>query len=286
MKHPFNCQTETLILADQHLRYRLYSRNDLPQRRLVLVHGAGVAGRDTWEMLLAFLQHWSQILVIDQRGAGESVYPDGQEHPFTLQMLVADLHALVNHLGWDHFDLGGYSLGGLVSMLYKQQQHDRVGKQFLLESALLDRICMEETILLREKYSEAAQLLRSEDVDTGVRQFLDTISPNRKTTEQADQTAISRLAYRPLGFAYALDAVSQGIRTLDRKALIAAQGDVSSFIGGQSVELMHQLHADLASTLPNWHYFLVQGTDHSLPFQKPRQIARLMNQEMQRFLTI
>ncbi|MCD8513365.1 MAG: alpha/beta hydrolase [Nitrincola sp.] len=284
MKHPFHCQIETLVLPDQHLRYRLYTRNDLPERRLVLVHGAGVAGKDTWEMLVAFLQQWSSVLVLDQRGAGESCYPDQQEHSFTLMNLVSDLSALVNHLHWDYFDLGGYSLGGLVSMLYKQQYSDRVGKQFLLESALLDRICMEETILLRDKYSQAADLLRGQDVNTGVKQFLDTISPNRRTTEQADQMAISRLAYRPLGFAFALDAVSHGIRSLDRSALIAAQGDVSSFIGGQSVELMHQLHADLATTLPNWHYFLVPGTDHSLPFQKPRQIARIMNQEMQRYL--
>jgi hypothetical protein len=29
---------------------------------------------------------------------------------------------------------------------------------------------------------------------------------------------------------------------------------------------------------------MVPGTDHSLPFQKPRQIARIMNEELQRFL--
>lgn len=285
MKHPFECHVGQLCLADQRLSYRLYTQSGLPERHLVLVHGAGVAGRDTWEMLVAFLQHWSSVLVLDQRGAGQSHYPDYQEHPFTLPMLVSDLHALVTHLGWQHFDLGGYSLGGLVSLIYKQQYPDHVGKQFLLESALLDRMCMEETIALRDKYSEAAEHLRSQDVESGIRQFLETISPNRRTTPQADQLAISRLAQRPLGFAYALDAVSQGIRTLDRAALIAAQGDVSSFIGGQSVELMHQLHASLASTLPNWHYFLVPGTDHSLPFQKPRQIARLMNQEMLRYQT-
>jgi len=60
--------------------------------------------------------------------------------------------------------------------------------------------------------------------------------------------------------------------------------DVTSFIGGHSVDLMHQYHRELAERLPNWHYFLVGGTDHSLPFQKPRQIARIMEQELVRYL--
>lgn len=48
---------------------------------------------------------------------------------------------------------------------------------------------------------------------------------------------------------------------------------------------MHQLHLQLAERMPNWHYFHVAGTDHSLPFQKPRQIARIMNQELERYLS-
>ncbi|MFC6672803.1 hypothetical protein [Marinobacterium aestuariivivens] len=78
--------------------------------------------------------------------------------------------------------------------------------------------------------------------------------------------------------------MTRAIGELDREQLVAAQGDVSSFIGGRSVEPMHQYHCQLAERLPNWHYFLVAGTDHSLPFQKPRQIGRLMNQELSRYL--
>lgn len=278
---PTECQ---LRLPDQTLTYRVYRHPEVTTgRRLVLVHGAGVAGRDTWGVLQSFLQHWSEILVPDLRGTGGSVYPDGQEHPFSVQQLVADLTALVDHLGWWQFDLAGYSLGGLVSMLFKQQHSDRVNKQYLLESAVLDRPDWQSTVALREQYSGAAVHLRSEAKEQGIRQFLDAISPNRRITPQTESLTISRLGQRPLGFANALDAVTQAIRDIDREALLAAQGDVSSFIGGQSVELMHALHLHLAERLPNWHYFHVPGTDHSLPFQKPRQIARVMNSEFQRF---
>ncbi|KAA0875874.1 alpha/beta fold hydrolase [Nitrincola tapanii] len=286
MKSSLVCETRQLVLPDQILHYRLYRHpQNTSGRRLLLLHGAGVAGRDTWEMLISELHAWYEVLVPDQRGAGESVFPDGQEHPFSVHELVQDAQALVDHCGWWQFDLGGYSLGGLISLLLKQRLGDRVGKQFLLEAALLDRIDLSETLALRERYAQAAGHLRAQDQEAGIRQFLDTISPNRRTSIQTDQVAVSRLGRRPLGFAHALEAVNQAVRHLDREAVIAAQGDVSSFIGSQSVDAMHALHRALAACLPNWHYFLVAGTDHSLPFQKPRQIARTMNAEMQRFLS-
>ncbi|MBA4501863.1 alpha/beta fold hydrolase [Marinobacterium marinum] len=285
MKHPFAIQEDRLSLPDQQLHYRLYrNREAHSSRRLLLIHGAGVAGEDTWHMLTAFLSEWSEILVPDLRGAGGSYYPDGQEHAFDVHDLVNDMAALVDHMGWWQFDLGGYSLGGLVSMLLKQRCRDRVGKQYLLESAVLDRPDWGSTVELRRRYSEAAVHLRSVDRDQGIRQFLDTISPKRKVSVQAESVAVSRLARRPLGFANSLDAVTAAINTIDREVLLATQGDVSSFIGGQSVELMHQLHLSLAERMANWHYFMVPGTDHSLPFQKPRQIARIMNDELKRHL--
>ncbi|GAB0151721.1 alpha/beta fold hydrolase [Marinobacterium sp. BA1] len=285
MKHPFVISEHQLVLPDQHLHYRLYRNPVLHNgRKLLLIHGAGVAGEDTWHMLTAFLEHWQEILVPDLRGAGQSAFPDGGEHPFSVQTLVSDMSALLDQLGWWQFDLGGYSLGGLVSMLLKQRYPDRVGKQFLLESAVLDRPDWVSTIELRQRYSSAAVHLRSDDREQGIRQFLDTISPNRKASAQTESVAVSRLARRPLGFAHALDAVTAAINSIDRDALLASQGDVSSFIGGLSVELMHQLHLTLAEQMPNWHYFMVPGTDHSLPFQKPRQIARIMNAELARYL--
>lgn len=285
MNHPFTKTTRRLKLTDQHITYRLYKNPDIDStRKLVLLHGAGVAGVDTWEMITAFLTHWGEVLVPDQRGMGDTQYPDGKEYAFKTQELVADMNALVDHLGWWAFDLAGYSMGGLVSLLFKQQHGDRVGKQFLLEAAVLDRSCWNSTIELRQRYSDAAGQLRQDNVRHGVVGFLDAISPNRRVSPQVEELTISRLGQRPEGFANALDCVTHAINEIDRDALVAAQGDVTSFIGGNSVELMHEYQKELAERLPNWHYFMMPGTDHSLPYQKPRQIAGMMNSEMDRFL--
>lgn len=284
MRSGQNVSRRELHLADQIITYRIYKNPKIDNgKKLVLLHGAGVAGEDTWGMIATMLTQWQEILVPDQRGMGDTYYPDRCEYPFSAQMLVADLNALVDHLGWWEFDLGGYSLGGMVCMLFKQQHSDRVKKQFLLESALLDRPCWDSTVKLRQEYTAAAAHLRNDNRELGIRSFMDTISPNRRTSAQVEDATVSRLGRRPLGFAYALDCVTEAINSIDRELLVAAQGDVTSLIGGLSVDLMHQFHRDMAEGLPSWHYFMIPGTDHSLPFQKPRQIARIMNEETLRF---
>ncbi|WP_290702877.1 alpha/beta hydrolase [Amphritea sp.] len=285
MKHPYKITQHQLNLSDQQVSYQLYKKaGEGAPRRLVMLHGAGVAGEYTWSAIAMMLTQWDEILIPDQRGTGNTRYPDGKEYSFTVNELVNDISALVDHLGWWQFDLAGYSMGGMVSLLYKQRYHDRVKKQYLLEAAVLDRPSWESTVNLRHQFSTAAEQLKGNQAETGIKGFLDTISPNRKVAPQAELLTIQRLAERPLGFANALNCVTDAINSIDREALVAAQGDVSSFIGGHSVDLMHQYQRDLAERLPNWHYFLVAGTDHSLPFQKPRQISRIMDQELIRFL--
>ena len=271
--------------AGHSIAYRIYSHPGVTtNRRLVLIHGAGVAGRYTWEALQHFLIGWSEILVPDLRGAGDTQSLDSHEHPFLVEELVADLQALLSHLGWTRFDLGGYSLGGLVSLLLKQNLRDQVEKQYLLESAALDRLDWQETVSVRQQFAAAAQVLHQQHAETGIKRFLDTISPNRRVSEQVEKLTIQRLGERAKGFAHSLEAVNAAINQLDRERLLAAQGDVSSFIGSLSVDPMHELHRSLAEQMPNWHYFMIRGTDHSLPYQKPRQIAQLMNAELERYL--
>jgi pimeloyl-ACP methyl ester carboxylesterase len=280
------CYLDTFANAGYQHAFRIYRHPQSKSgRRLLLIHGAGVAGRFTWEALQCFLDGWSEILVPDLRGAGETISDNGIEHPFSVNDLVSDMTYLVDHLEWHEFDLAGYSLGGLVSLLMKQNLRDRVRKQYLLESALLDRKDWQETVSVRQSFSVAAKRLRETESDEGIRTFLDTISPNRKVSEAVERMTLQRLGERRLGFANSLDAVTNAALFIDRESLLAAQGDVSSFIGGLSVEPMHQLHQSLSDSLRNWHYHFVAGTDHSLPYQKPRQIARIMNDELKRYLS-
>jgi len=271
---------EKRCLEIGHLRccFYIYESNSVANnRRMLMLHGAGVAGQDTWSNIISMLDAWQTIVVPDLRGMGETVEVSGHESAFEIQQLVDDLQRLCTQLNWSKFDLAGYSLGGLVSLLYKQQYPQQVGQQFVLEPGLLDRQLWQDSQALRELYADAVKQLRSKDARAGVKYFLDTISPNRKSMAIAEELAIQRLMQRHLGFANALECVNLAAKHIDREQLVAAQGDMVSIIGALSVPSMHAYHRQLAAQQKNWFYHSIAGTDHSLPYQKPRQVARIFN---------
>ncbi|PPC79405.1 alpha/beta hydrolase [Pokkaliibacter plantistimulans] len=265
--------------------YQIYTKNVASSsERLVLLHGAGVAGELTWSAIVEHLDHWGQILVPDLRGMGETRHLDGSEYAFTVQEVCDDVVHLLDQLGWWRFDLGGYSFGGLIAMLLKQRNPSRVGQLYLLEPALLDRADINEVRSIRERYSEAAQHIRQQhDPSDGIRLFLDTIAPGRNRSDKTESMTISRLAERPLGFANALDSVTRSAHEVERDQLLEHLQHAELFAGGRSVRELHDhyLHLARQNTMVNYHE--VKGTDHSLPYQKPRQIARLMNEARQRY---
>ena len=103
-------------MATAHLgfetHYRLKGHED--GRRLVLVHGVG-SHLQSWDGVIARLGPGYRCLAYDLRGHGASAKVPG---PYAIEDFVADLTALVRHLGWDRFDLAGFSLGGLIGQAF------------------------------------------------------------------------------------------------------------------------------------------------------------------------
>lgn len=267
----------TLTLPAQEVFYRLYRIDDAPPRRLLLLHGGGVAGKITWGGILPHLKHWNEILVPDLRGTGKTRYPDHKEHAFEAEEVVADMTALLDHLAWDKFDLGGYSYGGLIAMLLKAARPARVENTYLLEPALLGKMSDEESIRSRELILHAARRLRElENMGEGLELFLDAVAPNRSRGSKNEEIIRERLSHRPAGLACAIECVSHAAKRLDRAALIGSQANVSSFIGGRSHPAVYHLCQEIAASRNDWICHLIQGADHALPFQKPELIAELM----------
>jgi pimeloyl-ACP methyl ester carboxylesterase len=273
----------TLTLPTQEVYYRLYRFDSAPPRRLLLLHGGGVAGKITWGGILPHLNHWNEILVPDLRGTGKTRHPDHKEHGFEAEEIVADLTALLDHLAWNKFDLGGYSYGGLIAMLLKADRPPEVGKTYLLEPALLGKMNDEESNRSRELILHAAKRLRNlENVGEGLELFLDAVAPNRSRGSKNEEIIRERLSHRPAGLACAIECVSHAAKRLDRPQLIAAQANVSSFIGGRSHPAVYQLCQEIAAGRNDWACHLIQGADHALPFQKPEIIAELMNRDVRK----
>lgn len=276
-----------LYLPQQAVYYRLYRCSALSQRRLLLLHGGGVDGQITWEPIISGLLHWSEILVPDLRGTGKTSFPDHKEHPFSTLDVVSDVTTLLDTLGWDSFDLGGYSYGGLIAMQLKLERPAAVGKTYLFEPGLLGGGNENELLSRRETMMQAAQKLRLDDeLEHGLQIFLDAVSPERNRHSRSEEIARGRLAHRPAGLAAILEAVITATRQMNRAQLIAAQQHVSSFVGERSAAEVFTFCQSIAQQNPEWLCHLIEGADHALPFQKPDAIARIMNADLAEWLDL
>ena len=281
-----------LNLTNTKLAYRVYENPNVSvQRTGVFIHGAGVGGEITWSAIMEHLSSWNKIIVPDLKGMGDTYAHHQSEEAVSIDTLTEEVWQLIEHLELKHFDLVGYSLGGLVSLKLNQvlvQQHKTgknlglaINKMCLLEPASLDRQDNNELLALRENYKKAAKTIRETgDVELGIAHFVDSVAPNRRKHPIAEATTQSRLAHRADGFSYALDAVTDYVQldTHELRADLLKLAPPTLLLAGDLSHIALKQHYEaLAQQHPGWAFELLSGCDHSLPFQKPRQIAKKMN---------
>jgi 3-oxoadipate enol-lactonase len=90
---------------------------------VVLVHGLGGTGTDTWKKVIAPLAEDFRVVVYDLRGSGKSNVTPG---PYSVDLLAEDLDALVSALGLGQVALIGHSLGGGIVLRHAASSPDRV----------------------------------------------------------------------------------------------------------------------------------------------------------------
>ena len=94
---------------------------------LVLISGLGYDHWQWHKMAPGLSQHF-QVIVFDNRGAGESDKPAG---PYTAQLLADDVAALLQALGHEQTFVMGHSMGGFVAQALALSRPDRVRKLIL-----------------------------------------------------------------------------------------------------------------------------------------------------------
>jgi 3-oxoadipate enol-lactonase len=82
---------------------------------VVLVHGLGGTAHDIWKHQLPELEERFHVVAYDLRGSGSSEVTPG---PYTIEGMVDDLRALVEHLELGPVALLGHSMGGAIVLSY------------------------------------------------------------------------------------------------------------------------------------------------------------------------
>jgi pimeloyl-ACP methyl ester carboxylesterase len=103
---------------------------------LVLVHGAWVDCR-TWDPQVEALSEGYRVIAYDLRGHGRT--GPSAERNYTIELLAADLRALVEALGLERPAVCGLSLGGMVAQLYAVR-YDELSALVLADTAVSTRL--------------------------------------------------------------------------------------------------------------------------------------------------
>jgi 3-oxoadipate enol-lactonase len=93
------------------LGYRVWGQPDAPP--MVLLHGIGGGGRGDWDTVAESLADRWRVYALDQRGHGRSDRPGY----YSIELLVADVHGLLDTLALTQVVVIGHSLGGVVAYL-------------------------------------------------------------------------------------------------------------------------------------------------------------------------
>lgn len=269
----------TLSLASlQGVHYQASSSLQGEPRKLLLLHGAGVAGDPTWRFINQALTGWSEIVVPDLPGMGESDFLDGKNR-HDLQDYVQTIKELVTELGWQDFYLGGYSFGGLIAMHLSESLP--ISGLFLIEPAALLSSDAAILQLCSKNYRTIAErIYQSPDQPESYLDFLDLVSHHRVADDKRDRLAVKRMMQRGLGLADGLYTVSQALEnnTVHYLNWLPTTSGCS-IVGGVTSEKMHARNQLLANQSSNWKYHSIDNADHSLVYTHPRVIANIINNE-------
>lgn len=106
------------------LNYRVAGQGE----PLICIHGVG-SYLEAWDGVVERLADRFRILTFDLRGHGRSSKVQGR---YEIDDFVDDVLALADHLGFDTFNLAGFSLGGLIAQRLALTHQERLRRLVLL----------------------------------------------------------------------------------------------------------------------------------------------------------
>ena len=124
---------QTLFLPDIQLSYLEWNQGKKP---LLLLHGLADHAQ-VWSSLGDYLAQRYHIVAPDLRGHGESGKPLSG---YTFEDIIADLEALMEHLGWSAANVVGHSWTGKLALIWVRQHPERFHSLILVDPFFIGQL--------------------------------------------------------------------------------------------------------------------------------------------------
>lgn len=143
---------------------------------MVILHGL-FGSSDNWQSVAKKIANHYEVYLVDQRNHGKSFHSD----EFSYELMVEDLHRLLEREDLEDVILLGHSMGGKTAMGYVQKYPDRIARLIVADIAPVKYPVHHDIILkaLNEAYStELSSRKQAEEIiskyinNFAIRQFL------------------------------------------------------------------------------------------------------------------
>lgn len=227
----------------------------------LLLSNSLAADLTMWDDQIDLLTRTHLVLRYDTRGHGQSTAPQG---PYSFDMLVADMVAVLDHVGAARADVMGLSLGGMTALGLGLTHPSRVGRMVVCDARADAPAPFVQSWDDRVAAVQASGMASIAD-GTLARWFTPAAQPAVIDRARAMILATSTIGYQ--GCAEALKQLDY-LRHLGRM-----QADVLYLVGAEDSGAPPAAMQAMAEATPRARYVSVPGTAHVPNMENPAAFA-------------
>ncbi len=239
-----------------------YTVEGLPQGvPLVFVNSLGTDLR-IWDKLIPYFAESFPIIRYDKRGHGFSDCPPG---PYSIRDHSHDLAGLLTHLNINEAILIGISVGGLIALDYTINQPEKITGMVLCDTGA--------KIGTADQWNQRIEAVRKHGMEYIAEQIIARwFVPEFPQQYPADyQEYLDMLTRTP---AVGYTATCEALRDADLRHIVGTIGVKSLVLGGSEDRATPpQLGRELAASLKNAHFELIENAAHLPCIEQPEAMA-------------
>jgi len=254
-------------------------------KRTVLCMGLGARG-DLWqEINKLFIEEDMQLLILDNRGIGmsaaESTLAFGL---YSIRMMAEDTLDVINHVGWQQFNVVGHSMGGMVALELSLLCRTRVTSLALVNThagglgALPSGYCigMKLKSMLRPKYLEHLlpdnmQLMHGSYVHSHKKEYMRIY--NEKLRDKATYGKNGMQSFKIL----IKQLLAIAMHYISEERLRQLRGLPTLIVASDEDHLISPMNSVRLSKVLEAKFHMFHGCGHSVQREKPGKLCALIS---------
>jgi pimeloyl-ACP methyl ester carboxylesterase len=242
---------------------------------LALVHGLAY-DRAGWGRLPDLLAEHFQVVLLDNRGVGESDAPAG---PYAVAQMAEDVVAVLDDAGLERTNLFGVSLGGYIAQELALAHPERVESLVLASTAIGGPKAVPMPQATQDVFARYPTMER----EAGLRMFVENSLGERGVRdlpELVEEIFRYRLEHAPTVEAWVAQATA-GATYVNEDRVSAIDAPTLVVAGGADVVVDPRNAQLLGELIPNARVEIVPDRGHLMMWEDSERVAELVTEFLQ-----